>query len=384
MAHDDGDAGFHLARIARKSGIVSERTGRYDAAIRWYGRARRLIGDDTSGGVHAAAEDRLATRLMIDVAGIRMRQGHYAQCVTRGAAGGAGGRAGRPPRPARATRTTCSTRPTATSAARRWRGTATSPCRSTRSWATSWGRGTCSTTWAIEAYFEGRWDEAVDLYRRSRDAKARAGDIANAATQSNNEAEVLSDQGRLDEAEALLRDALRVWSAAGYTIGVALATSNLGRVAARAGRHDEGLRLLEEAAGLFARIGAGGNVDETRARVAECLALARRSDDARAVASETILRVRRESEQSVLAIQLERTLAWAALLDGVPSAASIHAAASLREARALGAAYEVAVTLETLAALPGRPAADVDRERAEAAEIFAGLGVVAVPAVPAR
>ena len=382
-AHDDGDAGFHLARIARKSGIVSERTGRYDAAIRWYGRARRLIGDDTSGGVHATAEDRLATRLMIDVAGIRMRQGHYAQCVTAALpAVPAAERGGHRDLLANAYYLLHAAYGDLGSAeVARYRDLALPIYEELGDLV---GQGNVLNNLGIEAYFEGRWDEAVDLYRRSRDAKARAGDIANAATQSNNEAEVLSDQGRLAEAEALLRDALRIWSAAGYTIGVALATSNLGRVAARAGRHDEGLELLEEAAGLFARIGAGGYVDETRARVAECLALARRSDDARAAASETILRVRRESEQSVLAIQLERTLAWAALLDGVSSAAAIHAAASLREARALGAAYEVAVTLETLAALPGRPAADVDRERAEAAEIFAGLGVVAVPAVPAQ
>ena len=163
---------------------------------------------------------------------------------------------------------------------------------------------------------------------------------------------------------------------------MALATSNLGRVAARAGRHDEALDLLERAAALFARIGAGGYVDETRARVAECLALAGRSDEARAAASETLRRVRRESEQSVLAAQLERTLAWAALLDGVPSAASVHLAASLREARALGAAYEVAVTLETAQSLPGRSDEDVARDHEEATRILGSLGVVSLPAVP--
>jgi hypothetical protein len=123
-------------------------------------------------------------------------------------------------------------------------------------------------------------------------------------------------------------------------------------------------------------------VDETRARVAECLALAGRSDEARAAASETLRRVRREADQSVLAAQLERTLAWAALLDGVPSAAAAHLAASLREARALGAAYEVAVTLESAQSIPGRAAEDVARDHEEAARILDGLGVVSLPAVP--
>jgi class 3 adenylate cyclase/tetratricopeptide (TPR) repeat protein len=379
--HEVGDPDFALARLARKSGVVNERVGRYDAAIRWYGRARRLIAHDGGRTARGPAEARLATRLMIDVAGIRMRQGHYAACVAAALpavpaaeAGGqrdllanayyllhaAYGDLGSPE-------------------VARYRDLALPIYEELGDLV---GQGNVLNNLGIEAYFEGRWDEAIDLYRRSRDAKARAGDIANAATQSNNEAEVLSDQGRIPEAEALLRDALRVWSAAGYQIGVALATSNLGRAAARAGRHGEALELLERAVALFDGIGAGGYVDETRARVAECLALAHRSDEARAVASETLLRVRRESEQSVIAVQLERTLAWAALLDGVPSGAAVHAAASLREARALSAAYEVAISLDTMAALPGRAPEEVARDRAEARAIFDGLGVVAVPAVP--
>ena len=286
-AHEDGDAGFHLARIARKSGIVSERTGRYEAAIRWYGRARRLIGEDTSDGVHAAAEDRLATRLMIDVARDPDAPGPLRGVRDRRPAGGRRGRAGRPPRPARQRLLPAPRR------VRRPRQPGDRPLPRPalpiyEELGDLVGQGNVLNNLGIEAYFEGRWDDALDLYRRSRDAKSRAGDIANAATQSNNEAEILSDQGHLVGADALLRDALRVWSAAGYTIGVALATSNLGRVAARAGRHDEALKLLEEAARLFARIKAGGYVDETRARVAECLALAARSDEARAVASETL------------------------------------------------------------------------------------------------
>ena len=254
---------------------------------------------------------------MIDVAGIRMRQGHYAACVTAALpAVDAAERGGHRDLLANAYYLLhAAYGDLGSPEIARYRDLALPIYEELGDLV---GQGNVLNNLGIEAYFEGRWDDALDLYRRSRDAKSRAGDIANAATQSNNEAEILSDQGHLVEAEALLRDALRVWSAAGYTIGVALATSNLGRVAARAGRHDEALKLLEEAARLFARIGAGGYVDETRARVAECLALAARSDEARAVASETLRRVRRESEQSVLAAQLERTLAWAALLDGDP------------------------------------------------------------------
>ena len=55
----------------------------------------------------------------------------------------------------------------------------------------------------VHAYYEGRWDEALDYYRRSRDARQRGGDVTGAAVQTNNEAEILSDQGHLDEAQEL-------------------------------------------------------------------------------------------------------------------------------------------------------------------------------------
>src|SRR5262249_10804801 len=126
----------------------------------------------------------------------------------------------------------------------------------------------------VVAYYGGRWEEALEHYRRGREAKARAGDVVRAATGSNNEAEILIEQGHLDEPEELLRDALRVWSAAGYQIGVALATSNLGRLAARAGRLDEAAALLDDASGRFEAIGARAYVVDTDARRAERLLLA--------------------------------------------------------------------------------------------------------------
>ena len=47
------------------------------------------------------------------------------------------------------------------------------------------------------AYHEGRWDDAVELYRRGAEASERAGDVANAAFGDCNVGEVLADQGRL-------------------------------------------------------------------------------------------------------------------------------------------------------------------------------------------
>ena len=57
----------------------------------------------------------------------------------------------------------------------------------------------------IEAYYDRRWDEALDLYERSKQARSRIGDVVNAALVANNIGEIQSDQGRLDEASARSR-----------------------------------------------------------------------------------------------------------------------------------------------------------------------------------
>jgi tetratricopeptide (TPR) repeat protein len=363
---------LRAARVARKSGIVCERAGRYVEALSWYTRGLASLPAGSADG-----SDALRIRLTLDVAGIRMRQGKYSACV-------------RTALPAAAMAERTGERALLAHAyyllhaaygdlgspeVARYRHLALPIYEELGDLV---GQGNVLNNLGIEAYFEGRWDVALDLYRRSKEAKSRAGDVANAATQSNNEAEILSDQGRYEDAEALLRDALRVWSAAGYEIGVALATSNLGRAAARAGRHDDGLAMLRDAASRFERIGAHGYVDETRARIAECLAFAGAVDAAHDEAVATLERVRREAETSVLGAQLERVLAWAAAARGDLVAARAHVASSVRQARALGAEFELALT--------GRAAAaaglDPDESWPTPAEIDAiveRLGVRSVP-----
>src|SRR5207237_8353841 len=84
----------------------------------------------------------------------------------------------------------------------------------------------------IDAYYEGRWHEALELYERSRAARKRIGDVVGAAALTNNIAEIKSDQGRLPEAERLLEEVLATTTEVGSAWLAALARSNLGRAAA--------------------------------------------------------------------------------------------------------------------------------------------------------
>ena len=63
------------------------------------------------------------------------------------------------------------------------------------------------------AYWDGLWDDAIALYRRSGAAGERAGRPGFVAGTDCNVGEILSDQGHLEEAEAHLQRARRIWNA---------------------------------------------------------------------------------------------------------------------------------------------------------------------------
>ena len=99
----------------------------------------------------------------------------------------------------------------------------------------------------VFAHFQGRWDEALDLYKRAEQAWAEAGDRWNGSMATANVGEVLSDQGRLEEGEPFLRDALRVARASESGTRVSMVGVRLGRLLARTGRFEEAHPLLGDA-----------------------------------------------------------------------------------------------------------------------------------------
>jgi tetratricopeptide (TPR) repeat protein len=222
----------------------------------------------------------------------------------------------------------------------------------------------------IEAYYDGRWDDALEWYRRSGETAARVGDVVSVARAQSNEAEILSDRGQFDEARALFEQALRVWRAADYRIGVALTTSNLGRVMARSGQFEEAHRLLEDALVQFEELGAEAYVAETQSRLAECLVLEGHHREALAA-----LEPLRESGSPVLAIA-ERLTGYAVVQSRAGfEEAKPHFERSLEAARAANAEYEVALTLRAIAETSGA-------EDGEGSEILRRLGIVSTPSVP--
>jgi class 3 adenylate cyclase/tetratricopeptide (TPR) repeat protein len=368
LVPNDGEA---QGRLLVKEGVLRERSGEYEEALAWYDDAlRKLTGFDLKSDVQA----KLCAQLQLAYAGVRFRQGQFADAIDwaeRAAENaeaaddrrelahayylqdGAHTRLGQPDE-----------------------GLSERALLIYEEIGDLIGQANVHNNLGVDAYFAGKWKESLEEYERSGELSRQAGDVVSGARATNNAAEILSDQGRLEEAEEHFEESLRAWRAARYPIGVALATSNLGRVAARAGRFEDAHSLFEEARAGFRRIGAEAFASETNARISECLVLEGRYKEAADLATETLANV---EDSSVVAASLERLLGYAAVQARKPGdEAHAHLDRSLELGRSLEAQYEVALTLKAIA--------DVDKgagdERGEGERILEALGVLSVPSPP--
>jgi class 3 adenylate cyclase/tetratricopeptide (TPR) repeat protein len=234
------------------------------------------------------------------------------------------------------------------------------------------------------AYYQGRWDEAVDLYERARDARLRTGNEVDAAMGTDNIAEVLADQGHYAAAEQHLHETLRVWRAAGDRGGIAFARGLLGRVAARTGRFDEAHAHFDAARLEYSESGLEADCREVDGRIAECLVLEDRSEEALALADVTLGVSVQEDQNPPDAPLLQRVRGYALLQAGATKAAREAFEASLESARARDADYEVALTMVALAQLSSveGDALRAEQLESEGSQLLERLGVLSLPQVP--
>ena len=222
------------------------------------------------------------------------------------------------------------------------------------------------------SYWQGRWQEAIELYREAGTCSERAGHAADVAFTDGNIGEILADQGRLEEAATHLRRARRVWSATADRQGTAFANMLLGRLAVRDGRGEEGLDLLRAALADMERFGVGFYAALTHALIAEGEALGGDAQRALALADEQLA----GGSDEISLLTRVRGIALARLgdLDGAASALELAVAG----ARERGEDFDMALALDALVQI-GRTSTP---ERTERDAILARLGVVALPAIP--
>jgi class 3 adenylate cyclase/tetratricopeptide (TPR) repeat protein len=367
LARRYADRELDRARLMHKEGVVEERVGHYQRSLTWYSRGLKLAETVPQEAARAA----MRAELEVAYAGVRFRQGKLEACASW---------CHQALRDAEEV------------------GAVTTQAHAYYLLEAAWGvlgdpradevrgrslplyeqvgdllgQGNVLNNLGITAYYRGAWDDALGLYRRSRDAFIRVGDDVAAATAANNIAEILSDQGRLGPAEDLLREALAIWRSVEYPIGVALAISNLGRLALRAGEPAAALVEFDEALRRFTDVGSGSFVLETRARQAEAYLALGRVGEASDEAGDVAASADREGA-GVLAAAATRVQALALIASGESGLGTSYLRDALARARALGADHEVALTLVALA--DHDTVRRVER-RSEAQGILARLGVL--------
>lgn len=245
------------------------------------------------------------------------------------------------------------------------------------------GEAVAANMLGVAAYFAGRWGEAADLYRRSRDARLRMGDIANAAVATANLAELLVEQGRLDEALVEVDDAQTVALTTGDAGGVAFARRLRGIACARLGDLDRAEELLTEARVGFHAIKARGEVVGTDVFVAELALLRGRRGEAATLLDEVLA-------ADMAALGCDHLLPTAhrlraLTLDDESARGELERAVEV--AREYEAEHEVALALHDLAELDRRVGRPVSPDQqAELSEIVGRLRMerrLAAPSVTA-
>ncbi len=241
------------------------------------------------------------------------------------------------------------------------------------------GQATAANNLGVGAYFEGRWNEAIDFYMRAREARKKTGDPVNAALSNVNMAEILTDQGHLDEAREILMSAAEVFMAAGDRWGECFTERCLGIVASRAGRFHDAAALLESGRGGMLAIGANADVISADIAIADNLVLAGDGGEALLILG----RVLRDGEPPDAPAhrlpEVHRLRGVAFLQTGEIDRGCRELDVSVSLARRQNASYQMALALEALERVAGNGS---EEHQDEYEDIFDQLGVVSHPRYP--
>ena len=225
-----------------------------------------------------------------------------------------------------------------------------------------------------DAYVEGEWDEAVDLYAKGRDAHERAGNGVGAAVAGTNIGELLISQNRLEEARSILEDAIRVLRAAKALDDGLFAEIQLGRLLVEQGDYEEADKQLNDLRSEALGLGQSGYALEAAMHLADSKVA--QGDGAGALHLLDEAEEAAGGEDLLYAPTLERVRAQALADEGRFEEAEEQLQLGLNEARRQGVTYEEALLLlvqAEVARQSGRDAKAADPERAD--RILQRLGV---------
>jgi ATP/maltotriose-dependent transcriptional regulator MalT len=224
----------------------------------------------------------------------------------------------------------------------------------------------------VQAYADGRWSEAVDLYTRAQDDCLRAGDRPNAAIAAANLGELLVSRGDLDEAERALTDARRVLRSTGRIPFALFAETQLARCALEGGDIARAAESLERIAAEAAGVDHSGIVLEVA--IYRALADERAGRAEAALAGIDAAAEAGGEEAALYAAPVERVRAACLVSLGRLDEARVALVEALEAAHAQGLLYEQLLVRRARAELAGDESTRAEELR-EAARLAELLGI---------
>ena len=169
----------------------------------------------------------------------------------------------------------------------------------------------------LVAMYLGRWDDAIDRYRRAAEHGDRCGNAPDRAIVEMNIGFLLFRQGHLHEAAMHARRSLRTFDTIGVTQQSAIARYLLSEIAAAEGDFGKAAATMASARSTFAAHGDAAMLIDCDVAAMEQLLKAGRADAARAVVPQLTAQLA-AAEVPVL-ITYERTLGSVEALEGDPA-----------------------------------------------------------------
>jgi tetratricopeptide (TPR) repeat protein len=194
----------------------------------------------------------------------------------------------------------------------------------------------------VQAYADGRWDEAVAMYGKAQEVSRRSGNVSAEGAAAVNLGEVLISRGQLDEAEVLLKEARRVLRAQNVIGFALLAEIQLGRLAMERGENDAAALALTSVIDEATRVDPLSAVD---AAVQLADVLIRSGQPQQAIEVVELAQSRAGDDVVLYEVPLQRLRAKALLMMGRTEEALSLVEPALTSAREQRLMYEEALLL---------------------------------------
>jgi class 3 adenylate cyclase/tetratricopeptide (TPR) repeat protein len=220
----------------------------------------------------------------------------------------------------------------------------------------------------VQAYADGRWDDAITMYSKAQEVSRRSGNIVAEGAAAANLGEVLVSRGQLDEAETVLQEARRVLRGQ-KVFGFALfAETQLARLTMERGENQMGADALKQVIDEANRIGQPFFAVDAAVHLAD--ALTRSGDPERALEVIDVAKDLAGEDAALYEVPLQRLRAGALITMGRSDEALVHVEPALASAREQRLVYEEALLL----AIKAQTGLDTGDAFEEAGRLLEGLG----------